>query len=162
MRRFVATVSALTALASAPSTAIAQSTSAATLSRALAHGMGRAGSSSSAYVVDLQTGQTLFSAAAGTRRLPASAEKLYTTSTALLRFGPAATLTTAVLGPGTLDSQGGWHGALYLKGGGDPTFGAASFDRSAYGTGATMQRLVSSLIAATAIRSVHGRIVGDE
>ena len=151
MRRFVATVSALTALASAPSTAIAQSTSAATLSRALAHGMGRAGSSSSAYVVDLQTGQTLFSAAAGTRRLPASAEKLYTTSTALLRFGPAATLTTGVLGTGTLDSQGGWHGALYLKGGGDPTFGAASFDRSAYGTGATMQRLVSNLIAATGI-----------
>jgi serine-type D-Ala-D-Ala carboxypeptidase/endopeptidase (penicillin-binding protein 4) len=104
----------------------------------------------------------LFSSAPGVGRLPASVEKLYTTTTALLRFGAGATLTTKVLGAGTLDANGGWHGTLYLKGGGDPTFGSASYDRNAYGAGATMQRLVAELIHKTGITSVHGAIVGDE
>ena len=84
---------------------------------------------------------------ARSRRLPASVEKIYTTSTALLRFGATGTLTTKVLGSGSLDAVGGWHGTLYLRGGGDPTFGSASYDRFAYGAGATMQRLVANLIA---------------
>jgi serine-type D-Ala-D-Ala carboxypeptidase/endopeptidase (penicillin-binding protein 4) len=131
------------------------------LTIALSRQMRPAGRSSSAYVVDLNTGQPLFAAAAGIGRLPASVEKLYTTSTALLRFGPNATLVTKVLGVGSLSSSGVWHGTLYLKGGGDPTFGSASFDSSAYGAGATMQRLVANLVRQSGIRSVSGRIVGD-
>jgi len=164
MRRIVLTCGAVLILLGAGSAvAQAQSSSAAgALTAALNRGMGQIGGASSAYVVDLNTGQTLYSNAASTGRLPASVEKIYTTSTALLRFGPSATLTTAVLGSGTIDAHGGWHGTLYLKGGGDPTFGSASFDRSAYGTGATMQRLVANLVHTTHISSVQGRIVGDE
>jgi serine-type D-Ala-D-Ala carboxypeptidase/endopeptidase (penicillin-binding protein 4) len=132
------------------------------LSSSLSQTLGSAGGSSGAYVLDLTTGQPLFSAAAGVGRLPASVEKLYTTSTALLRFGPSATLATSVLGSGTLDGQGGWHGALYLRGGGDPTFGSLGFDRSSYGTGATIGRLVGNLVRTTGIASLQGRIVGDE
>ncbi len=55
-----------------------------------------------------------------------------------------------------------WYGNLYLRGGGDPTFGSKSFDHFAYSTGATMQQLVSNLLGATGIRSIRGRIVGDE
>ena len=132
------------------------------LTSALSRQMRPAGRSSSAYVVDLSTGRALFSSSAGAARLPASVEKLYTTSTALLRFGPNATLSTTVLGAGSLNSAGVWHGTLYLKGGGDPTFGSASFDESAYGGGATMQRLVANLVGGTGIRSVSGAIVGDE
>jgi len=110
----------------------------------------------------MTTGKTVFSSAPGVPRLPASVEKVYTTSTALLRFGPNARLTTQVLGVGSVDPEGGWHGTLYLKGGGDPTFGSRSFDRSAYRTGATMQQLVANLIRTTGITSVSGRIVGDE
>ncbi len=55
-------------------------------------------------------------------------EKLYTTSTALFRFGPGARLSTSVFGVGALRSGGAWHGTLFLKGGGDPTFGSAAFD----------------------------------
>jgi D-alanyl-D-alanine carboxypeptidase/D-alanyl-D-alanine-endopeptidase (penicillin-binding protein 4) len=95
--------------------------------------------------------------------MPASVEKLYTTSTALLRFGPTATLTTSIWGTGSLDpTTGTWNGVLYLKGGGDPTFGSAGFDRSAYGTGATVQRLVAAFVQALHIKAVQGRIVGDE
>jgi serine-type D-Ala-D-Ala carboxypeptidase/endopeptidase (penicillin-binding protein 4) len=165
MRAFLSTLAAAGALLGAlPAQGSAQSTGAAqrALGNALNHGLTAAAGSSGAYVLDLTTGQPLFSFAPGVGRLPASVEKLYTTTTALLRFGAGATLTTKVLGAGTLDAKGGWHGTLYLKGGGDPTFGSASYDRNAYGAGATMQRLVAELIHKTGITSVHGAIVGDE
>jgi len=150
--------------AGASSGRAAQATGAAqrALTRALSSGIHAAGRASGAYVVDLTTGQTLFSAAAGTGRLPASVEKLYTTSTALLRFGPSASLTTSVLGRGTLTSRGTWDGTLYIRGGGDPTFGSQGFDQSNYGGGATIQRLVSNLLHATGIRALSGNVVGDE
>jgi serine-type D-Ala-D-Ala carboxypeptidase/endopeptidase (penicillin-binding protein 4) len=122
----------------------------------------QAGGQTGAYVVDLSTGQPLFASSANVPRLPASVQKLYTTSTALLRFGPSATLTTALLGQGTLSPQGAWNGTLYLRGAGDPTFGSASFDQYSYGTGATMQRLVANLKQQTGIKTVSGRVVGDE
>lgn len=164
MRRFTLALGVfMTLLGAIPAPAGAQSRSAQrTLTRALSRGLGRIGGASSAYVLDLSTGAPLFSYAAGTGRMPASVEKLYTTSTALERFGATATLTTTVGGMGSLDDSGVFHGTLYLVGGGDPTFGAASFDRSAYGSGATMQRLVSNLIRATGLKAVQGRIVGDE
>jgi D-alanyl-D-alanine carboxypeptidase/D-alanyl-D-alanine-endopeptidase (penicillin-binding protein 4) len=165
MRRLVLTWGAvLLALGAAPAGAAAEPSPPATtaLTSALNNGMSRIGGASSAYVVDLSTGETLYSDAAGVGRLPASVEKLYTTSTALLRLGPTATLTTSLLGVGTVDPTGTWDGILYLKGGGDPTFGSAGFDWSAYRTGATVQRLVSNLVQSLHIRAIHGRIVGDE
>jgi D-alanyl-D-alanine carboxypeptidase/D-alanyl-D-alanine-endopeptidase (penicillin-binding protein 4) len=149
----------------APAPAAAQSTAAAqrALRSSLGTGLKRAGGATGAYAVDMNTGRVLFSVAPGVGRIPASVEKLYTTATALQRFGANGTLTTRVLGVGTMDAGGGWHGTLYLKGGGDPTFGADFFDRQHYGAaGATMQRLVSNLIAGTGITSVQGPIVGDE
>ena len=125
--------------------------------------MRQIGGASSAYVVDMTTGQTLFSDAASSWRLPASVQKIYTTSTVLLRFGPRARLTTSVLGQGNMDSGGVWHGTLYLRGGGDPTFGWASFDHAAYGsTGTTVQMLVANLIHQTGLTGLEGSIVGDE
>lgn len=121
-----------------------------------------AGGNQGAYVIDLHTGRTLFSAAPSVRRLPASVEKVYTTSTALLRFGPNANLLTKVLGVGSTDSNGVFSGTLYLRGGGDPSFGDAAFDNYAYGTGATVQRLVTDLRRTTGITRLRGRVVGDE
>jgi D-alanyl-D-alanine carboxypeptidase/D-alanyl-D-alanine-endopeptidase (penicillin-binding protein 4) len=164
MRRFLAPLLAGCCLLLSPATALAQPTTSAqrglrnTLSRYLTAAHGASG----AYVVDLATGQSLFSSSPGTPRMPASVEKLYTTSTALLRFGPNANLVTRILGSGTLDAAGEWHGTLYLKGGGDPTFGSTSYDNFAYGTGATMQRLVSNFLRQSGITSVDGPIVGDE
>ena len=127
-----------------------------TLTRALSRGTRSAGSSSGAYVVDLSTGQTLYSYKSSVGRLPASVEKLYTTTTALIRFGPNGTFQTRIYGVGSLDSTGTWHGTLYLRGGGDPTFGAQGFDRYYYGAGATMQRLVANLVRTTPIKALAG------
>jgi D-alanyl-D-alanine carboxypeptidase/D-alanyl-D-alanine-endopeptidase (penicillin-binding protein 4) len=168
MRRASALLAALIAVslsaagAISPATAGAASRSLRSLTRTLGHGIRAAGRFSGADVVDLDTGQTLYSYKSAVRRLPASVEKLYTTSTALIRFGPRARLQTRVLGVGEFDATGTWHGTLYLKGGGDPTFGAQGFDRYFYGTGATMERLVANLVEQTGIKAVQGTIVGDE
>jgi D-alanyl-D-alanine carboxypeptidase/D-alanyl-D-alanine-endopeptidase (penicillin-binding protein 4) len=111
-------------------------------------------------VADETTGQTVFAVAPTTPRLPASVEKLYTTSAALLELGPTATFRTSVLGVGTLKPGGVWQGALYLRGGGDPTFGDAHFDAVNYGTGATVQQLVAGVRRA-GVRTVDGSLVGD-
>lgn len=124
-------------------------------------GMRQAGRYSGAYVVDLTANRTLYSKNATTGRLPASVEKLYTTTAVLKRFGPAATLTTSVLGSGT-QSGATFTGTLYLRGGGDPTFGSSAFDTASYGTGATMQQLVAAFVSATGITRLRGNVVADE
>ena len=122
--------------------------------------MRAAGSRSGALVVDLSNNRTVFRLRSSTRRNPASVEKLYTTSTALLRYGPNATLNTTVLGDGTLDGTT-FRGNLYLRGAGDPTFGSRSFSQDNYGTGATTLELARRL-RAVGVQSVRGRIYGDD
>jgi len=148
---------ALGATKSATAARSPQAALASSLNSTIRHARGRSG----AYVLDLDTGQSLFSYLPDVGRLPASVEKLYTTSTALLDFGANTTLTTSIYGIGILN-DGHWTGTLYLKGGGDPTFGSASFDHFAYGGGATVQRLVANLIRTQGITSIQGRVVGDE
>jgi D-alanyl-D-alanine carboxypeptidase/D-alanyl-D-alanine-endopeptidase (penicillin-binding protein 4) len=131
------------------------------LKRSLNAGMRQAGNYSGAYVVDLTAGTALFSHDANTPRLPASVEKLYTTTTALTRFGANANLSTTVLGSGQQRGST-FDGTIYLRGGGDPTFGSAGFDSRAYGTGATMQHLVSNLVSVTGIKRLQGNVVADE
>jgi D-alanyl-D-alanine carboxypeptidase/D-alanyl-D-alanine-endopeptidase (penicillin-binding protein 4) len=165
MRGFLVALGAVAALAGAgPAAAAAQSSprSQQQLRTALVHQLGQAGGRNGAYVVDLTTGQPLFSSSADGPRLPASVEKLYTTSTALMRLGPRATFSTALLGQGTLSPDGTWMGTLFLRGAGDPTFGSSSFDQYNYGTGATVQRLVTNLRQQAGIKTVRGRLVGDE
>lgn len=118
-------------------------------------------SEGSALVYDATTGQRLFAHDAHAGRIPASVEKLYTTSTALFDFGPNARLHTRIYGTGKLKPNGTWRGTLYLKGGGDPTFGGRYFNRTAYGAGANVQRLVRRL-KQLGIKRVRGRIIADE
>jgi D-alanyl-D-alanine carboxypeptidase/D-alanyl-D-alanine-endopeptidase (penicillin-binding protein 4) len=160
VRRTAAMLIAATAVLTAPAAALGQSPQQ-KLAHTLNAQVNAAGSSTGAYVVDLSTGSTLYAYKPNAGRLPASVEKLYTTSTALLRLGPNAAFATRILGVGSLDAGGTWDGTLYLKGGGDPTFGSQGFDHANYGTGATMQQLVANLVHATGIKAVQGAIVGD-
>lgn len=155
MRRFVLLLVALLSLAGAGSAA------AAPLDALVAGGLARAGGVTGGYVLDTTTGRTLASVRADVPRIPASVNKLYTASTALLRFGPDGTLETRVLGVGMLDDAGTWHGDLYLRGEGDPTFGSSSFNRLAYGLGTSVSTLAESVRAAGIVR-VTGRVRGDE
>jgi serine-type D-Ala-D-Ala carboxypeptidase/endopeptidase (penicillin-binding protein 4) len=122
-----------------------------------------AGAQSSAYVYDLDTNRVLFSERADRQHPPASVEKLYTATAALERMGPAATLETTVLGVGHLAPGGVWEGNLYLHGGGDPTFGTASFIDGHYGgVGTPVSALVEQLVGVDGIHRVTGAVEGDE
>jgi D-alanyl-D-alanine carboxypeptidase/D-alanyl-D-alanine-endopeptidase (penicillin-binding protein 4) len=134
----------------------------ATLQAQLTHEMRVAGSHSGAYVYDVSTHTPLFSQNATVSAPPASVEKLYLSTTALMLLGPEARLNTTVQGVGSLDAAGVWHGDLYLHGVGDPTFGSSAFIHSYYGgLGASVTTLAERL-AAHGIRRVEGQIVGDE
>jgi D-alanyl-D-alanine carboxypeptidase/D-alanyl-D-alanine-endopeptidase (penicillin-binding protein 4) len=129
----------------------------------LAHQMAISGSRSSAYVYDISTKQALYSARPTTPRPPASVEKLFTATAALQRLGPTTRLSTTVFGTGQLGPNGVWEGDLYLKGGGDPTFGDSAFIRSHYsGLGASVSTLVTQLVHTDGIRAVRGSVYGDE
>jgi len=129
----------------------------------LSHQIALAGPHDGAYVYDVTTKQVLFSTRASTLRPPASVEKLYTATTALDLMGPTARLSTTVLGVGHMGPAGTWEGSLYLRGGGDPTFGSTAFIRSAYGgVGASVSTLVQDLVKGDGIHRITGSIEGDE
>src|SRR5262245_49930769 len=128
----------------------AQAISTPTLQAKLAHEMRRTSTYSGVFVRDLDTNRVLFASKPDVARVPASVEKLYTTSAALLRYGPDATFKTTVAGQGFMDPDGVWRGNVYLRGSGDPTFSRAD-----------LQQLASGLAAAGIVR-VDGSILGDE
>ena len=134
--------------------------SAGQLKSALRGPMRSSGGASGATVIDLTNERPLFRLRSDRLRTPASVQKLYTTSTALLRYGPDASLKTTVAGVGALQGDT-WKGDLYLHGAGDPTFGSLSFTRRAYGTGATTYALAQQLESA-GIERVDGRVLGDD
>lgn len=122
-----------------------------------------AGPRSGIEIYDMTAGQLLYAAGAELPRPPASVEKVFTAVALLQELGPSAQLSTAVLGNGWLGGEGTWHGDLYLRGGGDPTFGSAGFIRSHYdGAGASVSDLAAELRHAAGIRHVTGRVIGDD
>jgi D-alanyl-D-alanine carboxypeptidase/D-alanyl-D-alanine-endopeptidase (penicillin-binding protein 4) len=116
----------------------------------LAAVMRHAGPSAGAYAIDLGTGAQLFASRPDLTLAPASVEKLYTTSTALLRFGPARTLDTTVSATAPVLLGTPVRGNLYLQGGGDPTL-----------TTARLQALAHS-VRVLGITRVEGAVLADE
>ena len=159
MRRAALLATALLALL--PATAAAQDET--LIVKRLARYMRSAGPYSGAYVADVsgEKPRAVFRWRQKSPRILASNTKLFTTTAALARFGVQGTLGTEVLGTGELDSEGVFSGSLYLRGGGDPTFGSRSFTRKAYGGGATVQDL-ADLLEDAGIERVTGRVYGDE
>ena len=159
MRRIALLLIALLALL--PATAAAQNE--ATMVKRMARYMRAAGPYSGAYVFEVSGDRphAIFRWRQQTPRILASNTKLFTTTAALARFGVEGTLGTEVLGTGELNTEGVFSGSLYLRGGGDPTFGSRSFTKKSYGGGATVQDL-AALLADTGIERVTGRVYGDE
>ena len=125
------------------------------------HGM--AGSGTSVAVFDLTAKKYLYSLRPDVLRLPASNEKLVTSSTALASWTATYRFSTQVFidAPGP-DEDGIVRGNLYLRGLGDPTFSTASFaDRHWHMTTGDVQDLVRA-VRKLGVTRVTGRVVADE
>ena len=120
------------------------------------------GSASGLMVLNGESGEVVCRKGA-TRRLPlASNMKIFTTATAMGRLGSQARIATKVLSDGEIDEDGVLHGSLYLKGAGDPALGTPSFyGRFLGGMGTNLFALRRQLRAA-GVRSVTGRLYGDD
>jgi serine-type D-Ala-D-Ala carboxypeptidase/endopeptidase (penicillin-binding protein 4) len=143
----LACLAALLAAALAPA---AHAAGRAVTVKALDRQMSRAGSGSGAYVVDLDSGAPVYARSPDVPRIPASVNKLYTTSAALLRYGDEGELTTEVRGDAAPDDDGVLKGNLYLVGGGDPEFGRAE------------ARELAHVLVVNGLTRVSRRVIGDE
>ncbi|MBA2504500.1 MAG: D-alanyl-D-alanine carboxypeptidase/D-alanyl-D-alanine-endopeptidase [Thermoleophilaceae bacterium] len=160
MRRFTIAAALLAAVLS-PALAAGQSDS--SLQKRLGSAMRGAGSQSGAYVMDAATDKRVFGAREGRARILASNTKLFTTAAVLAQYGAQHRFATEVLGDGQLDADGVFTGDLYLRGGGDPTFGSRAYVRRSFGSGgdASVEDLAAAL-AQAGIQRVRGRVLGDE
>lgn len=94
--------------------------------------------------------------------LPASTQKLVTAAGALVQFGPEHRFTTTAEAAGPVDPDGTLAGDLVVVGGGDPVLASPVFttqiepDRPN-----TPLATLADRIAATGLRRVTGRVLGD-
>ncbi len=120
----------------------------ATLAKAL-RAPGIAPRATGAIAVDLESGETVYSLNAGRALLPASAEKLAVSFAALRVLGPRFRFRTEVVASGRRAGRT-WIGNVWLVGYGDPTLTEADLDR------------LARRFAATGIRRIDGRVLGDD
>jgi D-alanyl-D-alanine carboxypeptidase/D-alanyl-D-alanine-endopeptidase (penicillin-binding protein 4) len=130
------------------------------LQRSLSSAMAGAPGASSAYVMDAETDKTLFAWRATAHRSLASNTKLFTSAAALGRLGQEGRLATTVVGTGELRPNGSWEGNIYLRGGGDPTFGARRFN-DAYGSDANVET-IADILDRAGFKRITGHVYGDE
>ena len=143
----LATVLGALGVVSTPGTAATPSLDAA-LAQALS-ARGIAPDRTAAIVVDAGTGATLYAHNSATSLLPASAEKLAVSYTALHVLGPRFRFRTELVGVGSRSGRV-WHGNLVLVGYGDPTLTRADLGR------------LARRFADTGITRVEGRVFGDD
>jgi len=124
----------------------------------------RGGRASGVYVIDASSGsgKTVCARRGRTRRIPASNMKLFTTATALARFGPDARLATSIYSSGQVDTSGVLHGNLYLVGGGDPALSDPDFARRFIGGLGTNIFDLSGEVEAAGIKRVTGQLFSDD
>jgi D-alanyl-D-alanine carboxypeptidase/D-alanyl-D-alanine-endopeptidase (penicillin-binding protein 4) len=102
-----------------------------------------------ALAVDVATGAVIYAHNSSLPIAPASNEKIPVTWVALTSLGTGYRFHTEVYGTGTRAGSA-WDGDLILKGFGDPTLATADVNR------------LAGAIAGRGIRTITGRILGDE
>ncbi|HEX2393476.1 MAG TPA: D-alanyl-D-alanine carboxypeptidase [Solirubrobacterales bacterium] len=120
------------------------------------------GEASGLLVVEAESGDVVCSRAAQRPRPLASNMKLFTSATALARFGTEYRIPTKLLRDGRIDSSGVLHGSLYLVGGGDPALGVPAFYGRYHGGLGTNLLLLKRQTREAGIRRVTGRLYADD
>jgi D-alanyl-D-alanine carboxypeptidase/D-alanyl-D-alanine-endopeptidase (penicillin-binding protein 4) len=122
----------------------------------------RSGNSRAGLVVkSLDTGRLVCSANPKKQYSLASNTKIFTTATTLGRLGPKHRMLTRVFASGPVDSKGVLRGNLYLRGGGDPSFGTPNFLKAFSGGAGTNINQLAAIVRRAGIKRVTGRVYGD-
>lgn len=120
-----------------------------------------AGASVAVHVTDA-AGDEVFDHHAGDPLLPASTVKLVTAAAALAELGPDFRFTTTVHATAVPGTGGVLEGDIVLVGGGDPVLGSPTFGaRVAPQRPRTPLEVLADRVAATGVRRVTGRVLGD-
>jgi len=106
------------------------------------------------HIVDLDSGEELYGHHADHRLIPASTQKLLTTSAALDRLGSSYRYETELHFNGTTE-DGVMRGDLTLRGSGDPTFGSSEIRRP------DPLREWAEQLAEQGVERIEGRLIGD-
>jgi D-alanyl-D-alanine carboxypeptidase/D-alanyl-D-alanine-endopeptidase (penicillin-binding protein 4) len=109
-----------------------------------------AGGRSGAFVMDAENGELLFANGAGRNLQLASNTKLFTTATALGRFGPDERLETSVWAGDEYEADGTVSKGLFLRGEGDPTLSTKDL------------RSLAGKVASAGVERVQGPILYDD
>ncbi len=154
--RRLPTVVARTVAVSRLTSALDQVTAAGSLGDAVDH---------SCLAVSDPTGRTVYARQADQPLIPASALKLVTGAVALAKLGGDAHLTTEIRAAnGSI--KGGTVTDLWLVGGGDPLLSTADFAADGGYDGqpklSTPMETLADRVVAAGIRTVQGRVVGDD
>jgi D-alanyl-D-alanine carboxypeptidase/D-alanyl-D-alanine-endopeptidase (penicillin-binding protein 4) len=118
------------------------------------------GGSSGVYIYDITAGKPLTGKKSTTRRILASNAKLFTTAAALDQFGLDGRFATRIYTDGTI-AGGIVNGNVFIRGGGDPTFGSDSYAKRHYSSAATIEQLAGKL-ALSGVTQITGGVYGDE
>jgi len=109
------------------------------------------------YVESMDNGETIFAHNEHKLFISASNMKIFTTVTALLRFGPGFTYKTDIYYTNEI-SDGILRGDLIIKGSGDPTIAP----RFSNGDARAFIRSWADSLVAKGITKIEGNIIGDE
>ncbi|MDX2248810.1 MAG: D-alanyl-D-alanine carboxypeptidase/D-alanyl-D-alanine-endopeptidase [Bacteroidia bacterium] len=111
-------------------------------------------------VMDAVTGQIIAEFDKDRNLATASTMKTVSTATALSLLGPDYRFETLLQYDGKINSEGVLEGNIYIKGSGDPSLGSDRFGES-YDM-PQMMNAWSLAVKAAGIKSVSGKIIGDE
>ena len=154
---FVAVVAAAAAVPAAAAATTLQSRITSVLA---AHAL--AGTSTGLRVFDLSTATSLYTHRTAAQLLPASNEKLVTSSTALARWGATFRFKTELLTTGSLDSAGVFTGRLYLKGFGDPSLSTAWYQQHVLHLKTSRLGDFVKALRNAGVKKIVGRVLGDD
>ncbi|MEC7239600.1 MAG: D-alanyl-D-alanine carboxypeptidase/D-alanyl-D-alanine-endopeptidase [Myxococcota bacterium] len=102
------------------------------------------------HLVELDTGETVFSHGGDQGLTPASTMKVLTAAAALRELGPSFRFTTQILSDGKVNAKGELDGNLYVRGGGDPSMVIEKLWKMVYD------------LKLEGIRSITGNIIFDD
>ncbi|MGB1218056.1 MAG: D-alanyl-D-alanine carboxypeptidase/D-alanyl-D-alanine endopeptidase, partial [Saprospiraceae bacterium] len=111
-------------------------------------------------VVDLDTGEEVFSYDSQRALSPASSMKVITTSTGLMLLGADFKFKTEIQYDGNISEDGILDGNIYIKGFGDPSLGSAKPEGTLTYQG--ISKLFAEKIKEKGIKEIKGKIIGDE